>query len=144
MLHVTKRRNGELFACKIITYYQQIKEEKFMISHVKEEQTDIPLEIICLQQNILVLKRELEKERNLNRYNQLKEQCQQLLLNYPSLSHKDLQLCKYILQNWSAQEIADELNITVNGVFAARKRLRKKMELDPGNDLLNALIDAIQ
>jgi len=138
--HVNRRKNGELFACKLHTHYQLIAGNKYLIGHVKEIKENVDIEKLCLQQNIVVLKRELEVERNKNTYNSYQQTSQHLTRCYPTLSANDLKVCHYLLLNCSTKYISEELNITVDGVFAARKRIRKKLGLQPSDDLVKVLL----
>ncbi|QED37894.1 histidine kinase [Antarcticibacterium arcticum] len=63
-----------------------------------------------------------------------------LLSTYPKLSNKDLKLCSYLKMNMSSKEIAPLMGITVRGVEVHRYRLRKKMKLDPKENLTNFFI----
>ena len=53
-----------------------------------------------------------------------------LLTDFPDLTRSDLRLCAYLKMNLNSKEIARINNITVNGVKAARKRLRKKFRIN--------------
>lgn len=48
-----------------------------------------------------------------------------------------------MIENHSSKQIAQTLNITTEGVFAARKRIRRKMHLSTGEDLITALLNYI-
>lgn len=63
-----------------------------------------------------------------------------LLKSYPELSNKDLKLCAYLKMNLSSKEIAPLMGISVRGVEVHRYRLRKKMDLDPKENLTGFLI----
>ncbi|MBR8536411.1 PAS domain S-box protein [Carboxylicivirga sediminis] len=141
--HVNRRSDGELFACKLHTHHQTIKGQKYLVGHVVEIREEVDIEKICLQQNIIVLQRELEAERSKNREISLRETSLLLAKAYPSLSNNDIKVCHYLLKNYSSKAIAKELNITTEGVFAARKRIRKKLGLQPGEELNKALLQSI-
>lgn len=141
--HVNRRSDGELFACKLHTHYQSIKGQKYLIGHVVEIQEEMDIEKLCLQQNIIVLRRELEAERNKNREKSFQETSLLLSKAHPNLSNNDIKICHYLLKNYSSKTIAKELNITIDGVFAARKRIRKKLQLAPGEELNKALLQSI-
>ncbi|WP_430812477.1 MULTISPECIES: helix-turn-helix transcriptional regulator [unclassified Carboxylicivirga] len=142
-LHVSRRLDGELFASRLYTHYQIINGSKYLIGHVIEVKENVDIEKLCLQQNILVLERELEAERKKNKQGSFQHISHHLAKSYPSLSPNDLKLCHLLMINYSTKRIADELNITKGGVFAARKRIRKKMNLSPDDDLLKALVEAV-
>lgn len=65
---------------------------------------------------------------------------EKLLLNFPSLTPKDLKLSAYLKMNLSSKEIAPLLGISVRGVEIHRYRLRKKLGLDSSKHLSNFLI----
>ena len=54
---------------------------------------------------------------------------------YPMLTHKEEMLCIYIRMNLMSKEIAPLLNISLRGVEISRYRLRKKLQLDKGENL---------
>ena len=59
----------------------------------------------------------------------------QLKKRYPMLTHKEEMLCIYIRMNLMSKEIAPLLNISLRGVEISRYRLRKKLQLDKGENL---------
>lgn len=60
---------------------------------------------------------------------------------YPELSSKDLKLCTYLRMNLSTKEIASLMNVSTRGVEASRYRLRKKIGLEGGDDLVDFLMN---
>ena len=60
---------------------------------------------------------------------------------YPNLTPKDKKLCAYLRMNLSTKEIAPLMNISVRGVEISRYRLRKKLELPSGGNLVGFLMD---
>lgn len=65
-------------------------------------------------------------------YKKLKEK-------FPSLSLNDLRLCAYLKIGLNTKEIADLLNVLPSSAFITRSRLRKKLDLDPEEDLYDYL-----
>ncbi len=59
---------------------------------------------------------------------------------HSNLTPKELRLCAYLRMNLSTKEIAPLMNISVRGVEISRYRLRKKLQLDPGENLTNYII----
>ncbi|WP_281616318.1 triple tyrosine motif-containing protein [Flammeovirga sp. SubArs3] len=57
--------------------------------------------------------------------------------NYPQLSTQELKICAYIKMNMSTKDIANALNLSVRGVETSRYRLRKKLNLEKGENLLD-------
>ena len=58
---------------------------------------------------------------------------------YPELNSKDKLLCAYINMNLLSKEIAPLLNISLRGVEISRYRLRKKLGLEEGDNLVEFL-----
>ena len=58
-----------------------------------------------------------------------------LRATYPSLTTNELLMCAYIKMNLSTKEIAPLLNISVRGVETLRYRLRKKINMEAGENL---------
>lgn len=54
---------------------------------------------------------------------------------YPALTPNDLKICAYIKMNLSNKETRQILNLTTKGLETARYRIRKKMNLNPKEDL---------
>ncbi|RLD88174.1 MAG: hypothetical protein DRJ09_08875, partial [Bacteroidetes bacterium] len=54
---------------------------------------------------------------------------------YPDISNKDEKLCALIWLNMDINEAASVLNVDYNTIRIARYRLRKKMGLNPQDDL---------
>ncbi|MBO3116747.1 tetratricopeptide repeat protein [Winogradskyella sp. DF17] len=60
---------------------------------------------------------------------------------YPEVSNNDLRLMALLKMNLSSKEIANILNISVEGVKKARYRLRKKLKLSTEDSLQELVID---
>ncbi len=54
---------------------------------------------------------------------------------FPELNAHEMKLCAYLRMNLSSKEIAQLLSISVRGVEISRYRLRKKLKLQPNEDL---------
>ena len=59
---------------------------------------------------------------------------------HPSLTPNDLRLCAYLRLNLSSKEIASLLNISTKSVEIKRYRLRKRMNLDHGTNLIGYIL----
>lgn len=59
---------------------------------------------------------------------------------HPSLTPNDLKLCAYLRLNLSSKEIASLLNITIRSVEVKRYRLRKKMQLEHEEGLVEYIL----
>ncbi|WP_028897242.1 triple tyrosine motif-containing protein [Prevotella sp. HUN102] len=62
---------------------------------------------------------------------------QKLTAQFPDLKKNDLKLCAYLKMGLSSKEMASLLNTSVRSIETARYRLRKKLELDSGENLTN-------
>jgi len=58
---------------------------------------------------------------------------------FPGLTNTDLKVCAYLQLNLSSKEIAQLMNISVKGVELSRYRLRKKLGLESGQNLVDFL-----
>jgi len=58
---------------------------------------------------------------------------------YPDLSTYDLRLCAYVKLGLSSKEIAQIQGVLPSSVNVSRSRLRKKLNLDTGDDLFDTL-----
>lgn len=59
---------------------------------------------------------------------------------YPDLTPNELKLCAFLRMNLSSKEIAQLMNITIKAVEVGRYRLRKKLKLDPEQNLYEFLL----
>ncbi|MEZ4921280.1 MAG: triple tyrosine motif-containing protein [Saprospiraceae bacterium] len=60
---------------------------------------------------------------------------------YPQLSPNDYRLCAYLRMNLTSKEIAHLLNLSVRGVEGSRYRLRKKMDIEKDENLIDFLME---
>lgn len=63
-----------------------------------------------------------------------------LKTEFPTLTPSDLKLCTLLRLNYSTKEIARLLSISIRGVESARYRLRKKLNLEENDNLIEFLI----
>lgn len=56
---------------------------------------------------------------------------------YPVLTQTDLKMCAYIKMNLSTKEIAQLMNITIKGVEVSKYRLKKKINIQQEESLIN-------
>ena len=61
--------------------------------------------------------------------------------DYPSLSPNEQKLCTLLRLNLNTKEIANLLSISLRGVEVARYRLRKKLQLDKGQNLSKFILE---
>lgn len=60
---------------------------------------------------------------------------------HPNLTHNDLRLCVYLRMNLTSKEISSLLNISVKSVETRRYRLRKRMNLEHVENLIDYILD---
>jgi len=70
-----------------------------------------------------------------------KDFLQSVKKEHPNLTSNDLKLCAYLRLNLSSKEIAPLLNISVRSVEIKRYRLRKKMDLDHDQGLVEYILE---
>lgn len=61
---------------------------------------------------------------------------QKLMEQFPDLKKNDLKLCVYLRMGLSSKEMASLLNTSVRSIETARYRLRKKLSIGSGDNLL--------
>jgi len=59
---------------------------------------------------------------------------------HPDISPKELKLAAYLRMNMSSKEIATLLNITTRGVEISRYRLRRKLNIDRNQNLIDYIL----
>ena len=64
-----------------------------------------------------------------------------VMRTYPDVSNNDLRLMSLLKMNLSSKEIANILNISIEGVKKARYRLRKKLNLNTEESLQELVIE---
>lgn len=64
-----------------------------------------------------------------------------LSVKHGNLTHRELRLAAYLRMNMSSKEIASLMNITPRAVENNRSRLRKKLNLDQGENLVDYILN---
>jgi flagellar biogenesis protein FliO len=67
-----------------------------------------------------------------------------LSMRFSNLTNTDLKVCAYLQLKLTSKEIAQLMNITVRGVELSRYRLRKKLQLSPGQTLTDFFNEMLQ
>ena len=70
-----------------------------------------------------------------------KDFLKKLKIKHPKLTHNDMRLCAYLRLNLTSKEIAPLFNISTKSVEVKRYRLRKRMDLDRDENLVDYIID---
>ena len=60
-----------------------------------------------------------------------------LIIRYPDLTKSDRKLCAYLRMGLSSKEMSTLLNTSVRSIETARYRLRRKMDLENGENLVS-------
>ncbi len=159
---INRKKSGQLFTSLVKTQFVFAGKIKFIETTVKiDGERNIDQELIKrrrLEQNIDILKCELKKEKNKNfrnRYTFIKEseitdvhidhQFRNCLSKiHHGLTFNDLRLASMIVVNTNSHEMAKILNISLNSVYVARKRFRKKLGIDQSINLTEYLIRIIE
>lgn len=120
---------------------QKIQEELKKIS----KSTNDPATAKSVRKVIRILTADEELSNDWQQFEQYFDQVysnflKRLRENYPKLTPKDYRLCAYLRMNLSTKEIAPLMNISVRGVEIARYRLRKKLELDKQDNLIEFMM----
>lgn len=130
----------------------------FQITHKNEILSDVKESLIAIsekvnseaQKHLRKLIKSIEGETKIDEdWEQFKKHFEQvhgdffkrLKENYPDLTPKDLKLCAYLRINLTTKEIAPLMNISVRGVEISRYRLRKKLNLDLSNNLIDFMMN---
>lgn len=98
-----------------------------------------------LNESISLLQKEIDRDSYWEQFHYNFDRVYMNLLSrlkekFPELTRTNLKLCAYLRLNLSSKEIASLLNITVSGIDKARNRLRKKLYLEPNEDLYDFLL----
>lgn len=67
-----------------------------------------------------------------------------LMEQHPDLNKTDLRLCAYLRMGLSSKEMASLMNTSVRSIETARYRLRKKLQLDSGDNLVDYLLSIMK
>jgi DNA-binding CsgD family transcriptional regulator len=98
-----------------------------------------------LETLIARINRELKNERFQKLFDETFDQVHDDFLSrlkqrHPELTSRELRLCAFLRMNLSTKEIAPLMNISVRGVEIGRYRLRKKLNLERDENLIDYLI----
>lgn len=123
---------------KIIKQIQEIVEKLEVASSDAEKDT-------LLAEVKRLTKENLSIDKNWEYFRNFFEEAQygfhaKLLSKYPKLRPNDLKLCSLIRLNLSIKETAEILGISPGSVKTSRYRLRKKLNLEPKDEIIDHLI----
>ncbi len=92
-----------------------------------------------------LIEREVTPDQHWNHFEELFNQLhenfmQRLKETYPQLTSRDIKLCAYLRMNLDSKEMASLMGLSVRGIEDLRYRVRKKMELSTGTNLLDFIL----
>jgi DNA-binding CsgD family transcriptional regulator len=95
-----------------------------------------------IEQLVLKINKELKNEKFQQVFDEYFDDVHQDFISrlkekHPDLSPRELRLCAYLKMNLSTKEIAPLMNISVRGVEIGRYRLRKKLNLEREENLID-------
>lgn len=157
---IHKKKNGELFPIRYYLSLIEFQGKRYILARVKRggQLTENKIKELQLYQQIEVLKNELQHEKNrrlriegLLHHNKSNshnsnhfmdfELISRISKKYNHLTPGDLRICSLLFLNLSSKEIAEILCLSINSVFAARKRLRKKFKLKADENLVQFIYE---
>jgi len=155
---VNKKKNGENFATWVSTNFVYISNKKYILTIVRDRSDEAKgtacIETAKLKQNIEVLKCELKKEKYLTALplengdfldTEINLELRNKLANiHKGLNQNDYKLASLLFLHLDSKTISQVLNIGVNSVYMARKRLRKKLNLPKDKTLLEYLLEIMK
>ncbi|MEE4177712.1 MAG: inorganic phosphate transporter [Bacteroides sp.] len=129
-----------------------ISEQRAFLENISNQineligQEDIPMRDARLKELSVLLKQKMSFTKELDEYygqiEKIHKDFQIKLSNrFPDLTENEKRLATLVRLNFSTKEIATFLNISAKSVEIARYRLRKKLELKPGENLPQFLIN---
>jgi len=131
----------EIKNSKLMFSSVQMAHKKEILTNIKEEMAQTKDDPNKLRQVLRMLDKELEGEDYWKEFNLYfdkvdKQFIKSIKKQKPKLTQNDLRLCSLIRLNLSTKEIASLLNVSVRGVEQSRYRLKKRLNLESGQDLV--------
>jgi DNA-binding NarL/FixJ family response regulator len=131
---------------EMATISKELEEKKELLETLKEKTEALQSNPESLNSRLAEIKRLLDAseshidhtfEMQMDELHQ--ELFKKLKASFPELTNNDLRLCAYINNGFNSKEIADLFNIKPSSVYISRSRLRKKLNLQPDEDLYGFL-----
>lgn len=131
----------EIKNSKLMFSSVQMAHKKEILTNIKEEMSETKDDPKKLRQVLRMLDKELEGEDYWKEFNLYFDQVDKQFLKsikkqHPKLTQNDIRLCSLIRLNLSTKEIASLLNVSVRGVEQSRYRLKKRLDLQSGRNLV--------
>lgn len=147
---VNRRKDGTEFQSLVMTQSIEINNKSYIETRVRSRGDSLKeLESAKLQQNVSLLTCELNAERNrmLKLLGKQKSEywddylVSKLANKYKNLSNNDYRIASMIYHKMDSNDIAKIMDIEVNSIYTARKRLRKRMNLLKDVSILEAIME---
>ncbi len=140
-------KNSEL-AASVMSIVHQNETLLIIKDGIKEaiDNEDVAQQRKKMQRIVRLIDREVTPDQHWNHFEELFNQLhenfmQRLRQTYPQLTSRDLKLCAYLRMNLDSKEIASLMGLSVRGIEDLRYRVRKKMELNTGINLLEFILE---
>ena len=142
--------NQELVEKQKLLQHQalQLVAKSDLLDDIKNTLLQIPIANITQRKKVKSLLKKIESTANKDRewasfealYDlQNNDFCKRLKAIFPSLTITDVKLCLFLRNQLSTKDIAEQMNLSIRGVETRRYRLRQKMHLDKGVNLIQYL-----
>lgn len=136
-----KEKDLEILALKIIEKNQFLNKVKVDLTETQDAHSNNAAKINAIKQDILhninIDKERLEFEMQID---QLQSSfISKLELHHENLTKTEKRLCSLLLMDLSSKDMATVMNITEDSIKKSRNRLRKKLGLENGANLLDYL-----
>lgn len=138
---VNRCADGSLISTLILTQYVFLENQCYIETFVRLNNEDPHIGELRYKQLVEILKCELDllKAKDTVCDDAIINTQLQLALTDYALTVKELQFCSLLHSGMHTKEIADTLCFTISSMYSFRKRLRKKLKLDPQTDLFTFL-----
>lgn len=134
---VNKCKDNTLISTLVLTKYIHLENSCYIETHVKlNKSIKDPTREHHYKQISELLKCELENIKNQKGDNNLwLNNAIKCKLNTYQLNSKEIEFCSLLISGLQTKEIASFLNLTIESTYKLRKRIRKKLRLEPHIDL---------
>ena len=139
---------------ELASFAMQITYKNEILNQIKNQLTKVSTKMVHedSKRQVLGLIKKLDKDtlqdndwsRFEMHFDQVHEDfLKRIKIKHPSLTPKDLRLAAYLRMNLSSKEIAPLLNISTRGVEISRYRLRRKINIDSKENLVDYLMSFV-
>ena len=133
-----KKRKLTTAALQIVENGEKLKSIKSQLNHLKNNIDSKHHRQIDNLSTSIALNTKKDWEEFKSRFEQVNENFfNNLKKKHPNLTPNDLKLCSFLKLNFNSKDIANLMNISVDSVKVSRHRIRKKLHLDKGENLVH-------